>query len=92
MGNENGIEERLEHLEYDVKSLVERLFAQNAVIEYKDGLAFINGHPYISLKALASRSKEDVRGIINTYLLAAPENHESRIVQDNAQKNTVLQA
>jgi len=67
------IETRLEHLEYDVKSLVERLFSQNAVIEYKDGLAYINGHPYISLKALALKSKEDLRSVVTTYLLAAPE-------------------
>jgi hypothetical protein len=65
--------ERVEHLEYDMKCIVERLFAQNFVIEYKDGLAYINGNPYISLKALASKNKLDVINMINTYLLAAPK-------------------
>jgi hypothetical protein len=65
--------ERIDRLEYDVKSLVDRLFKEHAAVEYKDGLAYINGNPYISLKALASKSKRVLKETLNRYLLEAPK-------------------
>jgi hypothetical protein len=65
--------ERIERFEYDMKCVVERLFSQNSVIEYKDGLAYINGNPYISLKALMSKNNRDILNMINVYLLDAPK-------------------
>ena len=70
--NDFPITERIDRLERDVSSLVDRVFGQNAVIEYRNGLAYINGNPYISLKTLANKRKEDLREMINRYLLAAP--------------------
>jgi hypothetical protein len=65
--------ERLDRLEYDIKCIVDRLFKEHAVIEYKDGLAYINGYPYISLKALSSKTKTEIRETVNRYFLAAPK-------------------